>query len=213
MAGENREWWLDRLVKRAEETRNDGVGTTARGRPDVLKGCSVAAVVLLGSCWFAFYSMTTEVIEAYRPDYQVRSLTADSLARSLVELRHGSVTLLLNWSTRDSPRPGRGPYNFEVVVRPMASNFRALVFDSIRISSDQTEYSLEDSSRPPLRLERSARAWHNHVFEPAFPFDHGGGEVVTTRMWYRVVNTFDSIPQYEELRWVPIRTKRFVPIV
>jgi hypothetical protein len=90
-----------------------------------------AALAGLVGCWLYFDSITTQVLEDYRPDYQVRSFSSDSLARSEVKFEHESVDLILNWSTFDNEEFGRGPYKLRVVVRPMSAVFTAIVFDSI----------------------------------------------------------------------------------
>ena len=183
------------------------------GQASTWRGVAVVLVIIVGGCWMALSAATTQVVEDYRPDYQVERLSRDSLARSVTRLQHNSVDLELSWSTFGNERFGKGPYRLRILVRPKAPNFQALVFDSIRVESGVREYAFSDTLPWPLRIPRPERAWTDRYLDPAFDFDYNGGEVVETRLWYHIENTYDTLRHLEETTWVPVRIKRFVPIV
>jgi hypothetical protein len=185
-------------------------GYTREQRRIVLAGAG-AILAGLGGCWLWWSSITTQVLEDYRPDYQVESFSSDSLARSEVKTEHESVELILNWSTFDNEEFGRGPYKLRVVVRPTSEDFTAIVFDSISVSSNQRRYSIADVW--PVRVDGSDQPWVEHIFEPAFPFDYAGSEIVVTRLWYRIETSSASYSRTLDLNWVPVRVEKFVPVV
>jgi hypothetical protein len=161
----------------------------------------------------ALFSAMRQVTEEYRPDFLVESLTMDSLARRPMTLRHSSVELTLSWSTFGNDTFGKGPYRLRILARPIAENFEAVVFDSLRIESDRAVYTFTDTMTWPLRIARSGAAWTDRYLDPPFDFDYRGGEAVETRFWYRIENSYDTLASFEEIRWVPVRIKQFVPIV
>lgn len=175
-----------------------------------------AVMLLVGTCYVRLTGMMTHVVHTYKPAEAVARGNHDELARRFAGFPDPAAMISLEWNTYDNPVVNRPPYKLYISVQTRVPDLRRVMVDEVRIRSSRGRtYTFSDTLRWPLAIDIDPREEYAGMrLEPAFPFGHGEGEEITTRIRLRMVtSTGEERPVVLETRWVPVRVKRWVPIV
>lgn len=177
----------------------------------------VGAVIMLlvGACYLRLNAMMTHVVHTYKPEEVVERGRHDELDRRSAYFPDAAAMIDLEWHTYHNEVIDRPPYKLAIGVQPRVPDLRRVMVDEVQIrSSHRRTYTFSDTLRWPVAVEIvPAKGGGYVILEPAFEFGHGEGEEITTRIRLRMVTATGERPVVLETRWLPVRVKRWVPIV
>jgi hypothetical protein len=177
----------------------------------------VGAVIMLlvGACYLRLTAMMTQIVHTYKPEAVVQRGNPDELDRRPAYFPDAAAMIYMEWYTYDNEVIDRPPYKLSIGIQARVPTLRRVMVDEVQIrSSKGRTYAFSDTLRWPVVIEIDPEKGGGYrTLEPAFPFGYGEGEEITTRIRLRMVTDAGERPVLLETRWLPVRVKRWVPIV
>lgn len=186
-----------------------------QGGSRIVLYATATVMLLVGACYLRLNAMMTHIVHTYKPEAVVERGNHDELDRRPAYFPDAAAMIDVEWYTYDNQVIDRPPYKLSIGIERRVPDLDRVMLDEVRVrSSKGRTYAFSDTLRWPVIIEIEPETGRgNQTLEPAFHFGHGEGEEITTRIRLRMMTSAGERPVVLETRWLPMRVKRWVPIV